>query len=226
MVTSKPKAGNAIGFETYLQYSDGTDTTYELVDGSLVEMPPPTWMHMLIAKFLVQVLDQAITSVGKKHQWTTLATSGQRTGEASSRLPDVAIVPFNAIDSVMSSAVLPEPAPLLVEIVSNNWQDDDLIKLAEYESLSIPEYWIIDYRGLGGTRYIGQPKQPTISIYSYADGEYQVYADGEYQVTLFRQRELIKSLTFPELGLSTDDIFSAGNPALLQRFFQDRDGEP
>jgi Uma2 family endonuclease len=218
MVTSKPQASNAIGFETYLHYSDGTDTAYELVDGSLVEMPPPTWMHMLIAKFLVQVLDQAIASVGQDHQWTTLATPGQRTGEASSRLPDVAIVPFDAIDSVMNSAVLTEPAPLVVEIVSHNWQDDYLIKLAEYEALGIPEYWIIDYRGLGGTRYIGQPKQPTISVYSYVDGE--------YQVTLFRQGELIKSPTFPELVLSADDIFSAGKPALLQRFFQDRKGEP
>jgi Uma2 family endonuclease len=54
---------------------------------------------------------------------------------------------------------------LAIEVVSTNWQDDYLMKLGEYEKLGIEEYWIIDYLGLGGRRYIGTPKQPTISIY-------------------------------------------------------------
>jgi Uma2 family endonuclease len=47
-----------------------------------------------------------------------------------------------------------------------------LIKLAEYEKLAIPEYWIVDYLGLGGRRYIGNPKQPTICVNQLVDGEY------------------------------------------------------
>ena len=27
--------------------------------------------------------------------------------------------------------------------------------------MGIAEYWILDYQGLGGRRYIGSPKQPT-----------------------------------------------------------------
>jgi Uma2 family endonuclease len=215
MVISEAKVDKTMGFDAYLNFGDGTDTPYELVNGTLVEMPPPTWMHMLISKFLVQVLDQAISSVGRENEWTTLLTPGQRTGEASSRLPDVAVIPFNVIDDVMTSAVLTEPAPLVIEIVSSNWQDDYLVKLAEYETLGIPEYWIIDYQGLGGTRYIGRPKQPTISVYEYVNGE--------YQVTLFRQGDRLQSPTFPELDLSASDIFSAGKPVLLQRFFQNED---
>jgi|GEM_PF-3839350 Uma2 family endonuclease len=46
-----------IGFEDYLTHHNGTDYPNELVDRILVAMPPSTWMHMLIAKFLVQVLD-------------------------------------------------------------------------------------------------------------------------------------------------------------------------
>jgi Uma2 family endonuclease len=32
-------------FEEYLAYDDGTDNRYELVNGDLVLMPPPTGQH-------------------------------------------------------------------------------------------------------------------------------------------------------------------------------------
>ncbi len=46
------------------------------------------------------------------------------------------------------------------EVVSGNWQYDYSRKLEDYEILGIPEYWIADYAGLGGTRHIGRPKRP------------------------------------------------------------------
>ncbi|HIK46721.1 MAG TPA: Uma2 family endonuclease [Leptolyngbyaceae cyanobacterium M65_K2018_010] len=165
-------------------------------------------MHMLIAKFLVQVLDQAIQSSGRDDDWTALAVPGQRTGDLTARLPDGAIVPFSTVEDVLAAAVLTHPAPLVVEIVSQNWQDDYLIKLAEYETLGIPEYWIVDYQGLGGTRYIGHPKQPTLSVYSLVEGE--------YQVSLFRAGDRIKSPMFPDLVLSAEAVFAAGQPRYLR----------
>ncbi|HSM83197.1 MAG TPA: Uma2 family endonuclease [Nodosilinea sp.] len=206
MVATNPTLRQQVGFEDYLTHHDGGDRPQELIDGTLIDMPPPTWMHMLIAKFLVQVLDQAIVAIGRDDDWTTLAVPGQRTGEMTSRLPDVAIVPFRTIDDVLASAVLTAPAPLVIEIVGR--QDDYLIKLAEYETLGIPEYWIVDYQGLGGTRYIGRPKQPTISIYTLIEGE--------YQVSLFRAGEGLKSAIFPDLALSADAVFSAGQPRYLR----------
>jgi hypothetical protein len=32
----------------------------------------------------------------------------------------------------------------------------------------------VDYLGLGGVRFIGSPKQPTLSIAQLVDGEYQI----------------------------------------------------
>ena len=110
-------------------------------------------------------------------------------------------MPFSTINDVLASAVLTTPAPLLIEIVSQNWQDDYLIKLAKYERLGIP------YQGLGGTRYIGRPKQPTISIYTLVEGE--------YQVSLFRLGDELKSAIFPELVLRADANISAGQPRYL-----------
>jgi Uma2 family endonuclease len=91
---------------------------------------------------------------------------------------------------------------LAIEVVSTNWQDDYLMKLGEYEKLGIGEYWIVDYLGLGGRRYIGDPKQPTISVCSLVEGE--------YMVNLFRGKDIVRSLTFPELNLTTEQIFQIG----------------
>jgi Uma2 family endonuclease len=57
-----------------------------------------------------------------------------------------------------------QSALLVIEIVSTNWRDDYHKKFADYEALGIAEYWIVDYLGLGGRRYIGSPKQPTVSV--------------------------------------------------------------
>jgi Uma2 family endonuclease len=91
---------------------------------------------------------------------------------------------------------------LAIEVVSTNWQDDYLMKLGEYEKLGIEEYWIIDYLGLGGRRYIGSPKQPTISIHHLVEGE--------YVVELFQGQNVLKSCLFPELSLTTAQIFELG----------------
>ncbi len=91
--------------------------------------------------------------------------------------------------------------PLVVEIVSSNWRDDYLTKVRDYEEIGIQEYWIVDYLGLGGKRYIGYPKQPTISIYSLMDGE--------YQVNLFHQDDIIVSPSFSNLNLTVEQIFRA-----------------
>jgi len=91
---------------------------------------------------------------------------------------------------------------LAIEVVSTNWQDDYLMQLAEYEKLGISEYWIVDYLGLGGRRYIGDPKQPTISVYSLVEGE--------YMIQLFRGQDIVRSPCLPELGLTAESIFASG----------------
>lgn len=90
--------------------------------------------------------------------------------------------------------------PLVVEIVSSNWRDDYLTKVRDYEEIGIPEYWLVDYLGLGGRLYIGNPKQPTISIYSLIDDE--------YQVAQFKNQDILISRTFPNLNLTVEQIFN------------------
>jgi len=96
--------------------------------------------------------------------------------------------------------------PLVIEVVSTNWRVDYLTKVKDYEEIGIPEYWIVDYLGLGGRRLIGDTKPPTISIYQFIEGE--------YQVRQFRDNDLIISSIFPELKLSANQIFQAGGTQL------------
>ncbi len=87
---------------------------------------------------------------------------------------------------------------LAVEVVSSNWETDYARKVEEYALLGISEYWIVDFRGLGGTAFIGKPKQPTLTICELV-GE-------EYQQQQFRLGEAVVSPLVSDLELRLDDI--------------------
>ena len=89
-----------------------------------------------------------------------------------------------------------------VEVVSTNWRDDYLVKLGDYEALGIQEYWVIDYLGIGGRRYIGSPKQPTLTVCTLVEGEYELQQ--------FRGNNAIVSKIFPDFPLTADQIFDLG----------------
>lgn len=90
-----------------------------------------------------------------------------------------------------------------MEVVSTNWQDDYSLKLTDYEVLGIQEYWAVDDAGLGGRLYIGYPKHPTLSIYTLTD-------EGEYEVQQFRGSDCLLSPTLPDLTLTAERVFAAG----------------
>ena len=93
---------------------------------------------------------------------------------------------------------------LAVEVVLTNWRDDYLVKMADYESLGIQEYWIVEHDlGIGGRRYIGNPKQPTLTVFTLVDGEYELQQ--------FCGNDRLLSLTFPALELTAAQIFAASN---------------
>ena len=87
---------------------------------------------------------------------------------------------------------------LAVEVVSTNWRDDYVVKMADYEAMGVAEYWILDYLGLGGRRFIGNPKQPTVTVCTRVDGE--------YEVRLFRGKDQIVSTAFSHLQVTANDL--------------------
>ena len=186
-------------------YPDGYGR-FELHDGVVVEMQP-TGTHEQVAGFLALKMGVEIERLALPYFIPRQAIIKPIDSDRSGFSPDVIVLDWNAIENEpmwkkRSTITKGETTRLAIEVVSTNWQDDYLMKLGEYEKLGIPEYWIVDYLGLGGRRYIGNPKQPTISVFQIVEGE--------YAVTMFQENDRIESLTFPELNLTAEQVFRAG----------------
>lgn len=202
MVSSVVKTG--ISFDEFIaQYGD--DTGYELIDGELIEMEP-TGLHEQVAALVSRKLNVEIDRLELPY-FIPHRCLIQPLGLASAYRPDVVVLdeqmlaqePLWAREPVIAMGAT---VKLVVEVVSTNWQNDYARKYEDYEALAIPEYWIVDYLGIGGKYYIGSPKQPTVTVCHLVDGE--------YQKTLLRSDKLIESLQFPNLKLSTDQLFALG----------------
>jgi Uma2 family endonuclease len=195
-------ATKKLTFKEYLDFCETSQERYELVRGELQLMTPPAWLHFLIAKFLERVFDDEIARL--QHPWMAIQGAGQQTTNDDSRLPDVSIVPFDAISECLDqTAVLTVAAILVAEIVSDSTALQDYReKVAEYQAKGIREYWVVDPDPFGAAKYIGSPKRPTVSVYSLVDGV--------YQVRQFREGDLVVSPTFPDLQLTADQILRAG----------------
>ncbi|MDZ7959862.1 MAG: Uma2 family endonuclease [Aulosira sp. DedQUE10] len=178
---------------------------YELHNGVIVEMNQPVGKHEDIICFLNEKITAEYLRLNLPYGIPKTALVKPPESE-SAYLPDVLVLnrpnlvnePFWEKESTVTQAA---SISLVIEVVSTNWRVDYLTKAGDYEEMGISEYWIADYLGNGGRRFIGNPKQPTISVYELIDGE--------YQVSQFRGDDRIVSPTFPELSLTTNQIFQA-----------------
>nr|WP_199250589.1 Uma2 family endonuclease [[Phormidium] sp. ETS-05] len=190
-----------ITFDDFLQWKPANGC-YELHEGVIFEMQP-TGKHEEIVEFLAAELTVESRRLQLPDRFPKHALI-KPPGKDSGYLPDVLVVDRDALQDEplwekSSTITQGKSIPLVVEVVSSNWRDDDLNKLRDYEEMGISEYWIVDYLGLGSSRYIGFPKQATISVYQLVDGE--------YQVTQFRETDKFESQTFTELDLTAGQIF-------------------
>ncbi|WP_072620647.1 Uma2 family endonuclease [Spirulina major] len=195
-----------ISFDQFVAwYPTDSSCKYELHSGVIVEMPLGTGQHSNITGFIAGELHFEIRRLNLPYSIPGDCLIKYAEDE-SGYLPDIVVLDRAALaneprwqpESVITSG---RSVRLVVEVVSTNWQNDYGRKSGDYEVLGIPEYWIIDYRGLGGRRFIGAEKTPTISVYQMVDGE--------YDVKQFRGDEPIESLAFPDLQLTAAQIFQA-----------------
>ncbi|UCJ11164.1 MAG: Uma2 family endonuclease [Phormidium sp. PBR-2020] len=193
-----------ISFDEFVDwYPQDSACKYELYDGTIVEMPLATGTHSNITGFITGELHFEIRRL--KLPYSIPGDCLLKPVETESGYqPDVIILDKEALNQEPrwqkeSIVTLGSSIRLVVEVVSQNWQNDYMRKLADYEVMGIPEYWIVDYLGLGGRRFIGNPKSPTLSVYTMVDEE--------YEVAQFRGGDRVESLIFPELELTVNDIF-------------------
>jgi Uma2 family endonuclease len=203
MVQNFPQLVSFDDFNEWLPSS--SEHRYELWDGVIVEMPKPRGEHSRIAGLITAELNFALRQA--QQPWFVPKELIVRSIDSRSGYePDVVILDQTLLgqeprwdkESIITNG---STIPLIVEVVSGNWQDDYVVKQVAYEAMGIPEYWIVDYLGIGGRRFIGAPKQPTVSVYRLVEGE--------YDVQLFRAGETIQSFSLPALALTIDTLLDA-----------------
>jgi len=195
-----------VTFEEFVQWKPEVGR-YELYDGEIIEMAQPLGDHEDITGFLSETIASEYLRLNLPYRITKTVLVKSLEGE-SAYSPDVLVLNRpNLVNEPLwrqaSTVTQGASISLVIEVVSTNWRVDYLRKAGDYEEIGIPEYWIVDYLALGGKRFIGSPKQPTISIYEMVDGE--------YQVNQFKGDERIISSVFKELTLTANQIFRAGD---------------
>ncbi|MBV9389637.1 MAG: Uma2 family endonuclease [Chroococcidiopsidaceae cyanobacterium CP_BM_ER_R8_30] len=184
--------------EEYLDYDDGTDTRYELVNGELVELPPESRLNHKIASFLFEVfirlgISSTLLTIGVQ-----IAVSSQ---EVTARQPDFVVLSpecADALEGLKSDLITAEmPVPdLVVEVVSpgnpgsENYDRDYVEKPREYAVRGIPEFWRVD------------PERTLVTVLKLEGGAYQARD--------FRGSDAVVSRAFPDLQLTAEQILRAG----------------
>jgi Uma2 family endonuclease len=174
-------------FAEYLNYNDGSDRRYELVNGELIPMSLGTGQHGAIIKSVERSLETEIAS--QNLDWVVLpglvGIRSPRGGKWDTcRIPDLVVIPSEQWRALATREAVIEftesPPILVVEVVSESTKTTDYrAKRSEYSILDIAEYWIID---------------PLL-------GKFTVFTldDGWYEPAEFQGDDLIRSSIFPAL---------------------------
>lgn len=204
LVTDQPIQQKPLSFDEFLARYGG-DNRYELIDGEVFDLEP-TGQHEEVAAFITTKVCVQIDGAGLP--WFVLQRGLFRPSNAVTTAfrPDVAVIdqaelvkePLWSDQSILTRG---SSIKFVAEVVSSNWQNDYARKVEDYAALGIPEYWIADYAGLGGIRYIGKPKRPTLSVCTLVDGE--------YEIQLLRGNQTVVSATFPGLNLTAEQVLKA-----------------
>jgi Uma2 family endonuclease len=188
-------------FEEFIA-SYGNNPRYELIDGELRDMQP-TGPHEEVAGNIAGRIYSEIFRSNLNWFIPKNCLIKPPAASATALRPDVIVLdkaqlgtePFWQTEPIICNG---STIKLVVEVVSTNWQDDYARKVEEYTFLDILEYWILDFRGLGGLQFIGNPKQPTFTICQLINGAYQQQQ--------YRLKDRIISHLFPNLQLKLEDI--------------------
>lgn len=194
-------------FEEFLAWDDRLGREFELIDGIPVPLSEPNanredLIERLRAYIKNHCQENNLPYASRQSKQVRLKI--EPGGKEKSRKADIVIFAkdeWQRMKTISISAAAYISPPGVIEVVSDNWKDDYLTKVDEYEDLGVLEYIIIDYAAFGGIRFIGSPKQPTITIYQLEDRE---YLPGK----VFRGQEPIESRLFPNIPLTAEQIFA------------------
>ncbi len=197
---AQAKTQPKLTFEEFLEYDDGTDKRYELVDGVPVEVPEEKYRNVKLARQLAKLLEAVIDYQLIHTHATAVEVTPTDDISQESRRPDLMVL-TPELDILLEdepSAIalsMPNP-PLVVEFVSpydrtsdENYQRDYAAKRKQYEQRQIPEYWIVD----------ATAQKVTVLMLK----------GRKYAEQVFAGQDKILSAAFPALELTAEQIFAS-----------------
>ena len=162
----------------------GEDERIELIDGEIVEMPPPNWSHgrsinALNRLLVVALLDEAVV------------VSVQN----AVRLPHSLVISDLSVyrDKQYKQTPGPGDVLLVIEVADSTITTDRRYKVPRYAVAGIPEAWLIDLNGETIERYTAP-----------CDGRYDTLAVAQHG-------QLLASVVFPSLVIPVNTALGFAN---------------
>jgi Uma2 family endonuclease len=191
-----------VSFQQFITQLPDEESRYELINGEIVRILP-TRRHETLAEFITDIFKEEVKK-SQLNYWVSgrvVIKTETENGKEQGRHPDVTVVDKALWESSPTAySALLEPPQLVVEVVSTNWEDDYVDKLAEYQRLEIAEYWIVDYLAVASRSYLGNPKEPTIFVCVLDE-------NSVYKMNRYQGKDVILSPSFPELQITVEQIF-------------------
>lgn len=204
MITTLKTLSPPLTFHQFLENLPDEEGRYELVNGQIMRILA-TRRHEDIADRVTDILRDETKQKNLNYRVSgrIVVRTETATGQEQVRHPDVTVVDKTAWEAQPSAySALVDPPQLVVEIVSTNWEDDYVDKFEEYQRLGVPEYWIVDYWAIASRSYLGNPKVPTLFIYT-------LNANKQYERQGFQFNDPLVSVSFPELKITPEQIWSS-----------------
>jgi Uma2 family endonuclease len=125
----------------------GPDDRVELIDGEIIDVPPPGELHAGTVAQLNRLLERVVGNSA-----IVWSQNPAVLGRYSVPQPDVALLRSRA-DFYKSGLPRAGDVLLLVEVSDSSLHFDRDVKAALYAEHAIPEFWLVDVRSKRITRY-------------------------------------------------------------------------
>ncbi len=145
--------------DEFLEWPEGDQLRYELIDGEVLVTPAPNIEHQFIVGRIFRHLDEFLEAhpIGRAF----ISPVDVRMDDENVFQPDVFVILTEHLDRVVPENVRGAP-DLAVEVLSKKTRSRDrILKLRVYERRRVPEIWFIDPKTkavellrLGGEAYV------------------------------------------------------------------------
>ena len=178
--------GTRMTLAEYRALDEAVDGVWELVDGVLEQMPPPTFDHQNLIDFLVSMINLFQMGLTAPVGWA-VSGIGVVIDERRAPTPDMVYLRTERAHLIQGSFVEGTP-DIILEALSSARARDLVMKRQWYAEAGIPEYWILD------------PANDTLTLLDLSGAEYVTRA-------ILRRGDTLTTPTIPGFSLRLEQLF-------------------